>query len=99
MEHRAQQGSLKETAKGVGAKPSAVAACVAKASNTFTTAFAKAETKPPCSTAGDTAAVESDVDGFLAGLQSGVTAGGATGTCPARNLAAPRGRQGRVLRQ
>jgi hypothetical protein len=50
-------------------------ACLAKIEARFVAAFAKAESKPPCLTSGDAAAVEATVDGLV---DDTVTAVGAT---------------------
>lgn len=52
----------KAVAKGLTVDP----ACLAKAEAAFSKCFLKAESKPPCLTTGDTAAMEAKIDAYVA---------------------------------
>src|SRR5215510_9313389 len=60
----------KAVSKGMAVDPE----CLTKAEGKFSSSFMKAESKPPCATTGDAAAIEGKVDAFIADL--GTTLGG-----------------------
>jgi hypothetical protein len=61
----------KEAATGTAPDPAKVQKCIAK----FTSAFAKAEARPPCNTTGDVAVIEAKVDAFVADVDTELSVG------------------------